>query len=83
MKFEIYKTRDTGSFKSDVNPSVYAYKEKYPTESWPDLERWFIDINSIEELEALRKEVDCELVITDSIWCDPLPAIEVYDDYRE
>lgn len=43
----------------------------------------FIEINSIEELLELQKEVRSELIITSATYNESIPAIEIYDDYRE
>jgi hypothetical protein len=84
MRFEIYKTSDnTDANTKAPQPCMGAVYEPYPTVNWPKGHRWFIDIETIQDIENLRKEVGTELVITDSIWAYPLPAIEIYDDYRE
>lgn len=44
---------------------------------------WGIEINSLEELMAFKKEVDEELVIGISYMDEKTPSIEIYDDYRE
>ena len=41
--------------------------------------RWFIDINTPEELVALEKKYG-EIIISS---CDAGPTLEIYDDYRE
>ena len=43
----------------------------------------FIEINSIEELLEFQREVRSELVITSAIDNESIPAIEIYNDYRE
>lgn len=84
MKFEIYSTDDYLSGpREGPKPYAKASLEDYPTDNWPTLRRWFVEINTIEDLMEIRKETKHELVIGDSIWCDPLPSIEVYNDYRE
>lgn len=44
--------------------------------------RWFVDINTLEELIALREEVENPLIVDhdDEMNKD---TIEIYDDYRE
>jgi hypothetical protein len=39
----------------------------------------YVHISTLEELLALRAEVECELIIMDN----GEPAIEIYDGYRE
>ena len=43
----------------------------------------FIEINSIEELLEFQREVRSELVITSANHNESIPAIEIYNDYRE
>lgn len=43
---------------------------------------WFVEINTMEELINLKNEVKEELVIRNA-WESDMPAIEIYDDYRE
>jgi hypothetical protein len=43
-------------------------------------EGFLIEINSLEELLELITEVDCPVVISKD---NPMPEIEIYDDYRE
>ena len=43
----------------------------------------FIEIDSIEELLELQKEVRSELIITSAIDNESIPAIEIYNYYRE
>lgn len=46
-------------------------------------EGYFIEINSIEELLELQKEVRSELIITYATDNESIPAIEIYNSYRE
>lgn len=43
----------------------------------------FIEINSIEELLDFQKKVGHELIITSAIDNESIPAIEIYNNYRE
>ena len=43
----------------------------------------FIEINSIEELLEFQKKVGNELIITSAIDNESIPAIEIYNNYRE
>ena len=43
----------------------------------------FIEINSIEELLEFQKKVGHELIITSAIDNESIPAIEIYNYYRE
>ena len=43
----------------------------------------FIEIDSIEELLELQKEVRSELIITSASDNESIPAIEIYNSYRE
>lgn len=42
---------------------------------WGD-KQWYIEINTIEELMAFKREVGVPIIIRDN-------SIEIYDDYRE
>ena len=43
----------------------------------------FIEINSIEELLEFKKKVGSELIITSAFDNELIPAIEIYNYYRE
>ncbi|MDU6916643.1 MAG: hypothetical protein E6392_11525 [Staphylococcus epidermidis] len=43
----------------------------------------FIEINSIEELLEFHKKVGSELIITSATNNESIPAIEIYNYYRE
>lgn len=43
----------------------------------------FIEINSIEELLEFHKKVGSELIITSATDNESIPAIEIYNYYRE
>ena len=43
----------------------------------------FIEINSIEELLEFQREVRSELIITSANHNESIPAIEIYNAYRE
>lgn len=43
----------------------------------------FIEINSIEELLEFQRKVGSELIINSSFNNESIPAIEIYNDYRE
>ena len=64
MKYEILRTSDQMGKKQ---PCEKAYKEN---------DIWYIDINSLEELNKLIDEVKEQIIIR-------IDAIEIYDDYRE
>ena len=64
MKYEISRSSD---WWGEKQPCEKAYKEN---------DKWYIDINSLEELNELIDEVKEKVIIG----CDD---IEIYDDYRE
>ena len=43
----------------------------------------FIEINSIEELLEFQREVRSDLIITSATDNESIPAIEIYNGYRE
>ena len=54
-------------------------QREFPLES----EGYFIEINTLEELENLRLECGEELVLTTSPDYQDIPCIEIYNGYRE
>ena len=53
------------------------------------MKRWFIELNTLEDLLAFKEEIDEELIITHSSWEEVIKdftvkyQIEIYDTYRE
>lgn len=43
---------------------------------------WTIEINTLEELMKLYDKYG-DLIIKNSIWCENIPEIKIYDDYVE
>ena len=64
MKYEILRTSD---WLGKTKPCAKAYNEN---------DKWYIDINSLEELNELIGEVESKVIIGGD-------DIEIYDDYRE
>ena len=60
-----------------------ASKGKIQREFPNGAEGHFIEINSIEELLEFQKEVRSELIITSATDNESIPAIEIYNYYRE
>ena len=81
MLFEIYRTSDRGLFEQP-KPCKNAIKRTYRVKPWDFLDTmeegvdWLIEINTLDELLDLRKEVGEELIIGDG-------TIEIYDTRRE
>ena len=71
-RFKIYRT---SAPESSGCPVEGAYLSVFDL-NYPDEVDWCIDINSLDELVALRKKVAEHLVLKEG-------AIEIYDDYRE
>jgi len=65
MTFEISRT------STDEKPCEIAYVSQY------NKHKWYVDIESIEDLVKLSEEVHCPLIVTEH------ESIEIYDDYRE
>lgn len=91
MFFIIDRTSDYGFRKSDPpckNAVVktktskaclsipFEKREMETVEKIEEVPYWAVEINTLEDLMALRKEVDAALIIFDD-------SIEIYDDYRE
>lgn len=64
MKYKISRSSD---WWGEKQPCEKAYKENGT---------WYIDINSLEELNELINEVETKVIIGGG-------DIEIYDDYRE
>lgn len=60
-----------------------AYKGRIQREFPDGAEGHFIEINSIEELLEFYKKVGSELIITFATNNESIPAIEIYNYYRE
>ncbi|MCB7107564.1 hypothetical protein LIZ13_06470 [Streptococcus oralis] len=60
-----------------------AFKGRIQREFPNGAEGHFIEINSIEELLEFQKKVGNELIITSAIDNESIPAIEIYNYYRE
>ena len=58
-------------------------KDGYITRDMGFVEKWGIEINSIEELMAFKERIGHDLVLTTSYIDKETPEIEIYDDYRE
>ncbi len=87
MKFLISRT--SMLCKENKKPCEEAVKEKYKAivpftnNEIRELEGWFIEINSLEELLEFQKKYDEELVISRDNLNKNLIEIEIYDSYRE
>lgn len=64
MKYKISRSSDWWGIKQ---PCQKAYKKN---------DKWYIDIDSLEEIQELINEVKTEVIIG-------FDDIEIYDDYRE
>lgn len=71
MKCEIYRTSDWAGCEK---PCKRAYKDISDNGI---VTEWYIDINSIDDIQALIDEVDNPIIIKKD------NKIEIYDDYRE
>ena len=69
-----YKIERTSSCAYQVEqPCSKAYRGDNDEFDNP---QWYIDINSLEDLQELREEVKYSLIVSEEF-------IEIYDDYRE
>lgn len=74
MKFDIYRT---SSCLGSEKPCEGAVKDEARSNNY--FTTYTIEINSLEELIALKEEVG-DIIIADN---DDNQVIEIYDDYRE
>lgn len=71
-----YKIERTSSAAYQVEqPCDKAYRGDDDDDEF-DNPQWYIDIDSLEDLQELREEVKCSLIVSKE-------TIEIYDDYRE
>lgn len=103
MTFKVSRTSDWGFEKNNppcknavVGVEEYQFRERIFDENgkriWQSTPRtrdiWTIEINTLEDLMALKKEVNEEhhqvgLIIFDRDDENGMPEIEIYDGYRE
>lgn len=70
MKYIITRTSNFVSDKKPYEKAISGGTDEY------DRIIWYVEINTLEELQALQKEVKCPIIISSN-------TIEIYDDYRE
>jgi len=82
MKFRIKRT---SNFDGEEKPCEKAYGGEHLGGRANDVRVWYIDINTLDELIALRDEVENELIVGTAYEkeLNDMPEIEIYDDYRE
>ena len=69
-----YKIEQTSSYGyQEQAPCSKAYRGENNENNYP---QWSVDINTLEELQALRDEVNKALIVSKE-------HIEIYDAYRE
>jgi hypothetical protein len=72
MEFEIYRTSDWGRTEKPCDSAYLAGKDR-----WDNCDVYKVKIESLEDLIALRDEVNEYIIIRLD------DSIEIYDDYRE
>lgn len=82
MKFRIERTSNCDG---EEKPCEKAYGGEHLGGRADDVRVWYIDINTLDELIALRDEVENELIVgtAQEKELNDMPNIEIYDDYRE
>ena len=65
MRYRIERT--SLLFDNETKPCEKALKSD---------NKWYIDINSIEDLQEIVKEVGCSVIVSEE-------SLEIYDDFRE
>lgn len=71
MTYKIFKT---SSFGYDGQPPCSkAYRGENDEYNYP---QWYVEIDTLEELQQLQKEVKTPLIVG-------VETIEIYDSYRE
>ncbi len=78
MKFMIKRT----SAGDDKCPCDESHREEFVYSDGIQTTRWFIEINTLEELIEFSKTYG--LLVVGLAWEDwSIPFVEIYDDYRE
>ena len=80
MKYVV--TRTCGWW--DENPQCPNVQKEMVQMDGKLVEAYTIELNTIEELYNLSKEVDNPIIVfTESDWRFDIPELEIYDGYRE
>jgi hypothetical protein len=91
MIFEVERTSQW-MFDENEPPCDRAFVKEFEitkTIAKKKIKRWFIELNTLEDLLAFKEENVGELIITYSPWADDIKdvtvnyRIEIYDTYRE
>lgn len=77
MKFDITRTSDI--FREEI-PCKGAVLTERKTSYNENV--WEIEINSLEELIELSKEVNCGIILCRPRSVEGMYELEIYDDYR-
>ena len=81
MKFVVTRTSDWKCKKEPCDGAVLCEIKNTKTKTTEEV--WMIEVNSLEDLLELQKEVDEDLVLQEW-WHNPeYYEIEIYDTYRE
>lgn len=83
MEFRVTRTDDYRQPKmSEAYPALkkYDFKDIFVRDKYGDRWEGLLKIDSIEDLVTISKDIDEMLIVYSS---DPLPTLEIYDDYRE
>ena len=78
MKYIVTRT----SLYKGEKPCDEAFKHPHPTGQLSNVERWTIEINSLEQLNAFAEKYEPLIVYPESYF-GKSPEIEIYDDYKE
>ena len=88
MEFRISRASNWGFFNDGKKPlrdkRLYSKMiKKYKNDDKEIIKAWFININTLEELMELRKQVKEDLIIGRSYEDEDIVEILIYDDYIE
>lgn len=84
MKYLIVRSSIENSWKDNVRrkrPCKEAYKATY-TKDNKEVEAWFVDIDTLEQLMAFHKKYG-SIIIETPWYTENMPCIEIYDARRE
>jgi hypothetical protein len=83
VKFEISKTSESTADASAPCSRAYLEVEERPDKVIYQINHWFVDLNTLEDLLKLIDEVEQEIIVNGGLDSILNPSIEIYDTYRE
>ena len=84
MKYIVYRTNEWYWEGETPNPKCPGAVQEILPKHGKDIKAYTIEINTLEELMKLKKDLNEPLIIFDGTdYGFNLPVLEIYDTYRE